>query len=92
MRFERPSVLSTIAGMRPLAVCRTIISLSTRRGAATLTIDVEEPLLFLLILGDVDFVRIVLDAELFERAGDLVAVGCAGRISQYSLAAHSGVG
>ena len=66
--------------------------MSNCRGAGTPTIYVEEPLLFLLVLGDVDFVRIVLDAQLFERAGDLVAVGRAGGISHSSLAAHSEVG
>jgi len=45
------------------------------------TVDVQEPVLLLLVLGYVDLVCLVLDAELLEGTADLLTIGCAGRVS-----------
>lgn len=45
------------------------------------TINLEIPLLLLLVLADVDVVDIVLDAEFLEGARDFLAVGSSGCIA-----------
>ena len=45
------------------------------------TIDLQEPCLLLLVLGDLDLVHAVREPELLERDADLLAVGRAGGVA-----------
>lgn len=44
------------------------------------TVDLQEPLLFLLVLGDFDLVNIVFHTEFLKRARDLLSIWCSGRV------------
>lgn len=47
-----------------------------RGGNVSLTIDLEEPWLLLLVLAKLELVHVVLKAQLLQRDGDLVSIEC----------------
>ena len=71
-----------MAGIRPLAM-KMLERSSTRSGECRKrhAINLQKPLLFLRALGNIDIMRVILDAEFLECAADFVAVGGAAGIS-----------
>ena len=55
--------------------------IALEREEGRLTIDVEEPWLFLHVLRDVYLVHCVLETQLFQHTADLLAIGRAGRVA-----------
>lgn len=95
--FALPDVLSTMAGILPLAVGRSLVSTYVVRGrgeedggggGSACTVDFQIPALLLLVLRDVDFVDVVGQAELLKRAGDFLAVGCPGGVPALRCLVH----
>lgn len=62
-RFALPEVLSTKAGIRPLAACKedqrsTLVD--CKDGFVILTVDLKKPWLLLLVLAELELVDVVL--------------------------------
>ena len=68
---------------RDTSICwKDLVSSSSRVEMVEVldTVDLEEPRFLLFVLGDVDLVHVVCDAQLLDRAGDFLPVGRAGRV------------